>query len=80
MLDATPRAPVVGASRSTPWLGIGPSVRIEWEIVRYLFVEAEGSATFPLVRDELGAEPRVTIYRAPTVVPFVGFGAGARFP
>ena len=79
-LDATPRAPVVGASRSTPWLGVGPSVRMEWEIGRYLFVEAEGAVTFPLVRDELGAEPRVMIYRAPVVVPSAGFGAGARFP
>ena len=80
IVRGSPRAPITGDGRSRGWAAPTVNLRIEWEIARTLFVEAEGLAAFPLVRDELGAEPRITLYRAPALLPAASFSAGLRFP
>jgi len=80
VLSGTAGAPVAGESRSRGWIAPGLTARIEWEIMDNAFLEAEGAAVLPLLRDELGVEPRLTLYRAPPAIGSVMFAAGLRFP
>lgn len=79
-LTGTPDAPITGAARTRAWVALGLSVRFDWEIERFFFLEAEVGGRAPLVRDELGAEPRTVVYRAPALIPVGALSAGVRFP
>jgi hypothetical protein len=47
------------------WLSAGAIGRIGVRVIGPIFLEAEGGAVFPLVRDRFFVEPDETIHRAP---------------
>ena len=65
--------------RARPWAAPAVSARLAWSPMRVVFVELEGGAALPLVRDELAVDPSVSLYRAPAVMPFVQASGGVRF-
>ncbi len=65
--------------RSRLWLAPNAVMRLSWSPARVLFVEIQGGASVPLVRDEFAVDPSVSVYRAPSVVPIGEIAAGARF-
>lgn len=79
-MTGTPRAPIQGSARTRAWLAPTLSARINWELYRIAFLEVAGDLALPLVRDELAADPSVSLYRAPVVVPSGSLAAGVRFP
>ena len=79
-LTGTPSGAARAQTRTRPWLAPSLSGRIEWEIYRISFIEAEASLSAPLVRDELVVDPTVSLYRAPALVPSARIAAGVRFP
>jgi len=79
-LRATPQAPIQGGARTRGWVAPTVSLRIEWEFFRYGFLETEATLAFPVIREELGVTPSVSIYQAPVVVPSALLAFGVRFP
>jgi hypothetical protein len=79
-LTGTPVGAARAQTKTRPWLAPSLSGRIEWEIYRVSFIEAEAGLTAPLIRDELVVDPTVSLYRAPALVPSARISAGVRFP
>ncbi len=69
-----------GASVTRAWVNPLLSGRIRWLVFPVLFVEGEAGIATPLVRDELAADPSITLYRAPGVIPLASLSVGVRFP
>ncbi len=76
--DATGLSRSQGRSRT--WAAPGLVGRAAWSPTRIVFAELEVGATVPLVRDDFAIDPNLSVYRAPSVVPFAQIGTGLRFP
>jgi hypothetical protein len=62
-----------------PWISAGALVRARLVIVGGLFVEVEGGAYVPIVRDRFFLEPDETVHRAPVVSAAGASSLGASF-
>lgn len=79
-LDASAPRLAQRQDRTRPWITPSVTARLSWAPMKNLFVEIEGGATVPLVRDEIAVDPAISLYRAPAFAPSAQVGAGVRFP
>ena len=70
-------APVRSDSR--PWFTVGLVARARIPVVGALFLEVEGGAYAPIVRDRFFVEPNATVQQAPIVAAAGGAGGGVTF-
>ncbi len=67
-----------------PWLSVEAAGRVEWEILDWLIVEAQGGGSVPLFRYEFYFVPtpgaKEDLHQTPAVGWFASAGAGVRFP
>jgi hypothetical protein len=66
-------------SDSRPWMTLGLVARARVTVVGALFVELEGGAFAPLVRDRFFVEPDTTVERVPAVAAAGAAGGGVTF-
>jgi hypothetical protein len=67
------------ASSTRPWVAPGLAARLEVELFGGLVLEAEGGATFPLVRDTFYFNPSLVAHEVPATGGLVGAGVGMAF-
>ena len=63
-----------------PWLSMGSTGRVQWQVVDMLVLEAAGELFFPIVRDRFFVGSSATLHRAPAVAGGGSVGIGVRFP
>lgn len=63
-----------------PWLSIGATGRVEWQLLDMLVLEAAGELFFPIVRDRFFVGADATLHRAPALAGGASAGIGVRFP
>ncbi len=80
VLVASPVGLVSGSAATRAWVTPALLGRLRWLVVSSLFVEGEVGLATPLVRDEIAADPSLTLYRAPALVPLASLSLGVRFP
>ena len=80
VLSATPRGLGNPHEENRPWASTSITGRFRLVPERLFFVEGELGVTIPIVRDELAADPSLTLYRAPPVAPLAAVYAGIRIP
>jgi hypothetical protein len=66
-------------NESRPWFTLGLVARARLTILGSLFLELEGGAFAPLVRDRFYVEPDATVQRAPVVAAAGAAGGGVTF-
>lgn len=80
VVGATPRGLVTATGTSRAWVAPLVAGRVSWSVLQLVFLEGELGLSVPLTRDEFAADPSVSLYRAPALVPMASLGAGVRFP
>lgn len=80
VLVASPVGLVSARSATRAWAAPSLLGRLRWLVGASILVEGEVGLAAPLVRDEIGAEPGLTLYRAPALVPLASLSVGVRFP
>jgi len=80
VLVASPVGLVSARSATRAWVAPSLLGRLRWQVVASIFVEGEVGLAAPLVRDQIAADPGITLYRAPALVPLASLSAGVRFP
>ena len=80
VLSASPRGLSSANDATRVWASAAATGRVRFVPGQLLFVEGDLGLTIPIVRDELAADPSLTLYRAPVVAPLVALSAGIRFP
>lgn len=78
-IEASGQGRVMGEDKIRPWIAPGLLGRVQWDIFGPALIEAEGGATFPLVRDTFFLRPGIDVQTAPPVGGFFAFGVGVHF-
>ncbi len=78
-LAATGTGVDVARTSTRPWLTFGLLARIRATVVGSLFVEVEGGALAPVVRDRFFLEPSATVQHVPVVAAAGAAGGGVTF-
>ena len=74
-------AGIVGAQGATRlWLAAGAHGSTRWPARSRAFAELQLGITVPLVYHHFYFNPDVTVHRTPALIPWLGVGAGLRFP
>ena len=66
-------------SSTRPWVSVGLVARVRVGVVGSLFLEIEGGAFAPVVRDRFFVEPDATVQRAPAIAAAGAAGVGVTF-
>ena len=80
VLSASGEQIVPARSDSRLWTALALPIRLRLEPWRHFFVEIEGAARTPLVRDRFVFQPDSKVFEAPPVGWTAAAGAGVRFP
>lgn len=79
-LRGTGTAGEASAAETRPWVAAGIGGRLQWDVLDFLLIEAEGGLVIPIVRDTFFFEPDVIIHEVPAVGGYLAAGAAIRFP
>jgi hypothetical protein len=66
-------------SQTRAWFAAGATTRLRIAPTGSWFIEIEGGARAPLVRERFVVHPDTTVFRAPVVAFFAGAGVGVQF-
>lgn len=70
---------VNASSSALAWAAAAAGGRLEWDLSRHLFVEADARAILPLLRHRYVARPEVTAFAVPALAFEGSLGVGYRF-
>jgi hypothetical protein len=79
LVDARGQVAQQPRSRTTPWVSVEATLRLQWFVTRGFFAELGGGPVFPLVRTHYYFEPDRTLYTAPELSARVAMGLGLLF-
>jgi hypothetical protein len=72
---------VISARRETGlWIAAAPIARLELNLLRMLWIEAEGGPLFPIIRHRFVFKPDTTVHEVPALGWNVGLSLGTRLP